>query len=257
MCVRAALPALLLLLGAWAGASAAAGNSRVDMRLYLPPSTVGWTTGWEFEDGSTETSEILSVTTVDGEKSVVTRTDASDGSFLETEVVAYNGGLHYGTITSVVAGGGGVVLPPREGALTRLVPLEQGIGRTYRSAVIRGDVLDYQTGQRIGRFVRRERATLGGFEDKATPGGSYNQALRQDWTADTRYFFTDRSRLRITGSGTYWFAAGQGIVARQARVLIYHNRVLESDTGMVDGWRVSLSMPAGRFFDLAHFLTVR
>jgi len=255
-CAGAAIP-VLLLVGAWAGLSPAAGNPRIDMRTYDPPATVGWTTGWEFDDGATSTVTIESVASGDGETAVNTRTNGSDGSVLHTEVVFRDGGTNYGTITSVVAGGSGVSLPARPGNPVRLQPRRQRIGRTYRSRVIRGAVIDVPTGDRIGRFVRRETVTLGGFENKATPSDFHSDALRQDWTADTRYFFSDRSTLRVNGSGTYWFALSQGVVAQRARVLLYHNGVLDSDSGMVDGWRVSTPAPAGGLFDLALFSEVR
>lgn len=247
----------LLAVGALAAASAAAGTARVDMRDWYAPTVAGWTTAWEYEDGKTSTSEVLSVATVDGAKSVITRIDDSDGSFLETELVTYDGIVHYGTITSVVEGGAGVVLPSFDRGPTRLLPLLQRIGRTYRSRVIRGPVVDYPTGVQIGRFVRRERATLGGFEDKATPGGSYAGTLRQDWSADTRYFFNDKSELRITSTGATWYAVGQGAVAEESRLLIYHNRVLEMDSGIVAGWRTSVTAPAGVPFMLALFTPSR
>jgi hypothetical protein len=255
--VSRALAPPLLLAGALAGLSMAAGGMRVDMRDFHAPPVVGWSTEWEFDDATSSTSTVLSVAVVDGERSVNTRTEASDGSFLETELVTYGGVVHYGTITSVVAGGVGVVLPPREGRTTRLLPVVQRIGRTYRSRVIRGSVLDYQSGARTGRFVRRETATLGGFEDKITPGGSHVGALRQDWTADTRYLFTDGSELRVATTGTWWFAIGQGVVAQESRSLIYLDRILDADSGLVSGWRTSLTVPAGVLFDLAVYCPAR
>jgi hypothetical protein len=251
------LPAVLLLVGAWTGLALAAGSPKIDMRDYYAPSTLGSTTGWEYADGATATATVQSVDTDESGKSVTTRLDASDGSWLETELVYREGGTHYGTITSVVAGGAGVILPARSGFPVRLQPRMQRVGRTYRSRVIRGDVIDVPTGLRTGRFVRRETVTLGGFEDKTTPAEFYGGALRQDWTADTRYFFTDRSTLRVSGSGTYWWALGQGVVAQRARVLLYHNGVLDSDSGMEDGWRVSVTAPAGGLFDLAVFSEAR
>ncbi len=247
---RLVLP-VLLLAGAFAAVSSAAGTPRIDMQDYYAPTTVGWTTSWEYDGGATETAAVQAAAEDDFGRTVTTRTDASDGSWLETDLVYRGGGTHYGTITSVVEGNSGVILPARAGNRVRLQPRYQAVGRTYRSRVIRGRIIDYASGEPIGRFVRRETCTLGGIEDKATPAGSYTGTLRQDWTADTRYFFSDRSRLRINRAGTWWWVAGQGVVAERTRSLVYHNRVLDSDSGPVEGWRLSASAPARGLFDLA------
>lgn len=248
---------VLLLAGVLAAASAAAGTPRIDMQDYYAPATVGWTTVWEYDGGATATAVVQTVAVDDFGRTVSTLSDFSDGSWLDTDLVYRAGGTHYGTITSVVDGDSGLILPARPGNRVRIQPRYQAVGRTYRSRVIRGRVIDYASGEPIGRFVRRETCTLGGLEDKATPGGSYSGSLRQDWTADTRYFFSDRSRLRIQRTGTWWWVAGQGVVAERSRSLVYHNLVLDSDTGPVEGWRVSATAPARGLFDLAVFRPAR
>lgn len=221
--------------------SAGAGIPKIDLRDFMPPSVIGRTSNWASSTGVTSTSELVDVTYDLGGWLYMNGTTTSEGYVSVSWTLEKGNKMFFAALAVGELNGAAIMLWPRDGKPVKLQPFLQKVGKVYRSKLIRGEVVDVESGATMGRFWRREQGVLAGFESLSTPAGDYATTLRQDWSTDTYMDLYYEADIEIRALGTYWLVAGEGSVGQTQRTLLYRAGVLTTDTGYVDSWRVSTS----------------
>lgn len=220
-----------------------AGAPKIDLRLYGPPLVIGRTTNWEYSDDSWSSTTLLDAGFEANGLLYTFGSSYSDGSSSVTQMLERKNKSYFAGIAVESSGGTGFILWPRDGKPVKLQPSVQKLGKTYNSKPVRGDVIDLESEFVVGRFFRKERCALTGFESISTPAGDYGVTLRQDWSMDTYLDLYYEDDIEIVAYGSYWLVAGEGTVAQTHSTFLYLNGSLSADSGLVNGWRTSVSVP--------------